>query len=131
MKKHHYQCRTCYHTFDTGKIIIDGEGHKNERCPFCESWNYYLTNLSVTLTANGIYLVEYNSPALGITLFGSADSTEAYRVFYRMENLKWDVFQKVLAGQPDHEARTYLNDEPCIMNGFKSLAMECEEAFIL
>jgi hypothetical protein len=47
-----------------------------------------------------------------------------------MENLKWDVFQSVLSGQPDHEARLYLNDEPCKMNGYKPL-VEREEDFVL
>ena len=127
MEKHHYQCKTCYHTFDIGKVRVDDDGRECQRCLFCESWNYHLTNLSVTFVENSIYRVEYVSPTLGITLFSSKDSTEVYRVFYRMQNLKWDMFQNILAEEPDHETRLYLSDEPCMMNGFKPLAAECEE----
>ena len=119
MKKHHYQCKTCCHMFDTAKIITGRNGSKYERCPSCGSWNYYLTNLSVITTDDdSVHLVEYKSPSLYMTLFKSLDRTKARRVYNRIINLKWDVFQSIISGCPPYEARLYLDDQPCLMNGF-------------
>jgi len=121
MIKHHYECETCKHTFDTGKII-KRDGSEYECCPLCESWNYNITNLYVR-ELDGMHFVEYSSPSIGMTIFGSGDSTEVQRVINRMMSLRWDVFQSVIAAQnPDQEARLYLDNKPCLMNSFTPLS---------
>ena len=119
MSKFHYYCKTCHHYFSDGKMITDGMGKKYERCPNCLSWNYELTNLSVMDTENGVFYVEYDSPCEGMTLFASNDIDKAHRVCNRMRNLKWEVFRSVLAVSPAHEAKLYLNNKPCLMNGYE------------
>ena len=121
MNKFYYYCKTCHHYFFNGKMITDGTGQKHERCPNCHSWNYILTNLSLVDEGDGVYRVEYTSPIESRTLFVSTDSKEARRVCNRMENLSWEVFQSVLAVSPIHESRLYLDNEPCLMNGFQPL----------
>jgi hypothetical protein len=107
-------------------MVKDGDDSKHECCPYCESWNYFITNLSIR-PANGMFFVEYSSPELGMTLFTSKDSTETWRVLNRMMNLKWDVFNSVISEQPAHEARLYLSDEPCLINNFTPLSSVEEE----
>jgi len=97
---------------------VDGNKQEYERCPLCESWNFHLTNIFLNKTDDGVYLVEYVSPSLGLTLFSSEDNAEAQRVLNRMLNLKWDVFKSVISDNPAYEARLYLCGEPCLMNGF-------------
>jgi hypothetical protein len=120
MKEHHYQCKTCRCTFDFSIKTTDGNGREHECCPNCGSWNYHLTNLSVISTDdNDVYLVDYSSPGMGMTLYSTPDKAEAYRVYNRMLNLKWDVFQSIISGNSAHEVKLYLNNQPCMMNGFE------------
>jgi len=124
MSKFHYQCNTCRHYFFAGKMVPDPTGKKYERCPNCRSWNYYLTNLSVEESANGVYCVEYSPPYERKTLFCSTSSIDAQKVCNRMKNLKWDVFCNVLAASPMQESVLYLCNEPCLMNGFEPWGLD-------
>ena len=134
MYKHRYKCETCKHTFDVGVIIqtgFDEYEEYNERCPRCESWNYYLTNLSIVTidtsadtsatpkdtSNNKLYAIDYSSPSLGMGLFCSYDINAIQRAFNRLISLKWEVFVKVLDNSSDN-IEAYLRGDPCLMNNF-------------